>query len=270
MSQLNSLTLNSFLSSSTFDMELKIMPPSLFYRLRLLLKHSLRIAFLPWPKYTFNDLAVAQDAIDGMRFQSMAQLLSQSKEGHLLLTQKPLLSITNIDWEYLSTLPQNTFGYAVWRHFTDNNILEEPDLGVSPLDWGPEAEYVKQRYRQTHDFRHVLLGLGISGKEEVLLNIYQASQFFLLLNALIGLFGLLKHGWHRPAHTCRSTIKAFREGKKSLFLMRLSYEDLWEKDLGQLRTELNLSPVGTLYPAVTSASQEQKAPIAPVNAHANA
>ena len=224
--------------------------PTFALRLWLLLKHCSRIAFLPWPKYTFHDLATAQDAIDGARFQAMVDRLKKTDAGQRLLKERPQLSIQSIDWAYLSTLPQHTFGYAVWHHFASHNLLSEPDLGTSPLNWGPEAEYIKDRYRQTHDFRHVLLGLGISGKDEVLLNIFQASQFFLLLNALIGCFGLLKHGWHRPLQTLRSALKAFREGKRSSFLMTLHFETLWEKDLRELRSELNISPVGGLYPAL--------------------
>ena len=217
------------------------------FRFYLMVKHCARIAFLPWPKYTFHDLATAQDTIDGRRFQRMSEQLSRTQSGQKLLTQKPKLSVSSINWTYLSQLPEHTFGHAVWLHFSTHNLFEEPDLGVPQINWGPDAEYIKDRYRQTHDFRHVLLGLGITGKEEVLLNIFQASQFFLLLNALIGFFGLLKHGWHHPIHTLRSAIKAIKIGRNSQFTMELPYEELWDQDLNELRKKLNIVPIGLLY-----------------------
>ena len=77
------------------------------------------------------------------------------------MIERPHLSIDSIDWESLSALPAHSFGYCVWHHFYAHQILEEPDLGDKHFHWGDEAEYIKDRFRQTHDFRHVLLGLGM-------------------------------------------------------------------------------------------------------------
>lgn len=222
----------------------------LCFRFKLLLKHTLRIAFLPWPKYTFNDLATAQDALDGPRFQKMSRILKKSCSGRRLLSEKPGLNVSNVDWNYLAGLPTNSFGYCVWHHFISNDILNEPDLGTSPFFWGKDAEYTKDRFRQTHDFRHVLLGLGITGREEVLVNIFQASQFFLFLSALIGFAGTLKHGWYQPIRMLGDILKSIREGKKCQVLIDVRFEVLWERDINELRTEFNLKPVGDHYPPV--------------------
>lgn len=116
---------------------------SLLFRLFIFVKHSFRIAFLPWPKYTFNDLTTAQDAIDGPRFEAMSTRFKESTSGQKLLKDRPMLSFGTMNWKYLSELPVHTIGYCVWHHFVSNDIFEEPDLGRPRIKWNNEGEYIK-------------------------------------------------------------------------------------------------------------------------------
>ena len=235
-------------TSSIFNDSPKSKNPGFLRRTSLAVKHSAKVLFLPWPHYSFEDLATVQDAVDGPRFQQMARRMKETNEGRQLLIDRPALSIDTIDWEALSALPTDSFGYCVWHHFYGNQILEEPDLGEKHFDWGDEAEYTKDRFRQTHDFRHVLLGLGISGSDEVLVNVHQANQHPLILSRLIAVGGAIKHGFTHARRMILSIIRTRRSARKSAFLPALRYEDYWHWSIHDLREHLNLVPVGRHYP----------------------
>ena len=227
--------------------------PSYLVRARALLYHSARILFLRWPAYTFDDLAAVQDCLDGPAFQGAAARMALDPHGRALLEARPDLGIAMVDWQALSTLPIDSFGYNVWHHFYANGILEEVALGPPIVQWGEAAEFAKARYRATHDIRHVLLGLGITGHEEVVLQTFQCAQLFQKLSALIVVFGGLKHmlidrEWR--AILTRAP-QAWRVGRRARFLLHLPAEDLWSTPLAEVRALYGITPVGSAYPVAT-------------------
>lgn len=224
--------------------------PSLGLRLRKVLHHSARILFNRWPGYTFDDLAAVQDCLDGPAFQNAADKLSQHADGRALLQARPDLGIHTVDWVALSQLPVDTLGYNLWHHFYTNGLLHEVPLGPPIVQWGAAAEFAKSRYRATHDLRHVLLGLGVQGHEEVVLQTFQCAQLPQKLSALIVTLGGLKHAlidgqWRALA---RGIPRAWRLGRCTPFLLTLPVESMWEVPLVQVRQALGITPLGPLYP----------------------
>ena len=235
-------------SHASISADIPIENPTGLRRLWLVLKHATRVALLPWPRYTFHDLATIQDAVDGPRFKQMTTRMSESDEGLSILREKPELSIESIDWRYLSSLPTDSFGYNVWHHFHSHHLLEPVHLGQSIFHWGESTEYAKDRFRKTHDFRHVLLGVGIRGQDEVLVNVVQASQDPLILSFMISLIGGIKHSVPRPLLLLNGMWRAWRTGREAEYLPSVFFEEYWEWSLSELRTRLNIEPVGSAYP----------------------
>ncbi len=224
--------------------------PTLLLRVRVFAYHGARLLFLKWPDYTFDDLAAMQDTLDGPAFQRAAQKLAQEPEGRRLLEQRPNLGIDTVDWQTLSMLPLDTLGYNVWHHFYSNGLLKHVVLGPPKMQWGEEAEFAKARYRATHDLRHVMLGLGVEGYEEVVLQTFQCAQLYQNLSALIVLLGGLKHilmdGRWREVFSLAP--KAWRVGRQARFLLHMPAEEMWTLSLEQVRADYGIVPVGRRYP----------------------
>jgi ubiquinone biosynthesis protein COQ4 len=176
--------------------------------------------------------------------------MSSSEEGRRILSEQPEISLSAVDWRWLSTLPIETLGYNFWHHFYANGILEDVDLGESLIAYDPDTEYAKKRYRQTHDARHVLCGLGLEGYEEVVLQTFQYAQLPQVLSAGIVIFGGLKHilidwKWREVLY---GVPKAWRAGRAADLLCNIYLEELWEQPLETVREEYSVAPVRGLYP----------------------
>ena len=233
--------------------------PSLAFRLGIFLKHGSRILFNRYPGYTFDDLAAIQDCLDGPAFQRMARSMRADPVGARILQERPCLEIATVDWAWLSSLPIDSLGYNFWHHFYANGILQEITLGEPVVRWDEQTEFVKRRYRVTHDLRHVLLGIGIEGYEEVLIQTFQFAQQPQILSAAIVIGGGLMHALiDRKLKEIVSLVPhAWRAGKQAKFLSNLYCEELWETPLEEVRRMLNITPIGDRYPV------QQRHPDAP-------
>jgi ubiquinone biosynthesis protein COQ4 len=224
--------------------------PTILQRIRIFVRHGSRILFRRWPNYTFADLAACQDAADGPAFQAISRRMRESETGRRILEQRPEISVNALDWRWLSTLPIDTLGYNFWHHFYSNGILEDLDLGKKYIEWDPETEFAKKRYRETHDARHVLVGLGIDGYEEIVLQTFQFAQQPQILSAGIVLLGGLKHlllDW-KWREIFSGVPQAWRAGKAAHELILIYLEELWEVPLEEVRARYGIKVVGKHYP----------------------
>lgn len=224
--------------------------PTWLQRIRVFFVHGSRILFRRWPDYSFDDLAAIQDTLDGPAFTRAAERMARDPEGAAILRDRPRLSVSTVDWDHLRGLPPHTLGHCFWHHFAANDLLEEVELAAPQWPWPPETEYAKQRYRETHDLRHVLTGLGVSDVEEVLLQAFQFVQLPQVLSlgivVLGGLkFALLDGQWRR---LLRDLPRAVRSARRARFLSNVRFEELWERPLEEVRAELGLEPIGAAYP----------------------
>jgi ubiquinone biosynthesis protein COQ4 len=208
--------------------------------------------FNRWPGYTFADLAAIQDSVDGWAFHQIAERMRGSRAGRRLLRERPEITVAAV--EALQHLPEGSLGRAFWYHMASNDILEMPDLGVPSLPWDEDTQYARDRYRQTHDVRHTLLGVGIEGHEEVILQTFQFAQQPQFLSAGIVLLGGLKHAlldgkWRL---LLRKVPQAWRAGKVAVDLSSVHFESLWHLPLEDARRALNLTPICGAAPTRTA------------------
>lgn len=227
-----------------------VQQPSLVSRIRAFAHHGGRILFNRFPGYTFDDLAACQDALDGPAFQNVARRMLEDPVGKKLMSEQPRINQADVDWAALSRMPIDSLGYNLWHHFYANGILEDVPLGEPLVRWDEQTEYAKWRYRETHDIRHVLVGVGVDGYEEVILQTFQCAQQFQILSAGIVIGGGLKHAVidQRFVDLVRGVPKAWRAGKQAKFLSNVYYEDFWETPLEIVRERLNITPIGDVYP----------------------
>jgi ubiquinone biosynthesis protein COQ4 len=179
------------------------------------------------------------------RFRQIQAELEATPEGRRLLAERPELSSDHVDYEALRRLPATTFGGAYARHLDDNGITADYQAAATRHVDDPDMAYLMRRFRQTHDVWHALLGIGISGHEEVLIHYFSYGQLRLPVSAMIMLFGSLKHlvleqRWEALLH---SALEAYRAGRDAAPLLPVYWEDLWELPLADVRERYRVRPL---------------------------
>ena len=109
-------------------------------------------------------------------------------EGAQILKDKPRVNSTTWNFDELLTLPEESFGHKYAFYMLG--------LGLSPDERplvkyvaNPEHAYILQRYKETHDMTHKLLGYGITVSEEIAVKWFEMVQTELPMNALASFVG---------------------------------------------------------------------------------
>lgn len=147
-------------------------------------------------------------------------------------------------------MPLDSLGYNFWHHLYSNGILQDVNFDDPVVRYDKHTEYAKTRYRETHDLRHVMLGVGISGPDEVILQSFQCAQLFQYLSLGIITIGAVKFAITEgeTMRMFRCQPKAWQVGKNATFLSNVYFEKHWETPLEDFRRMHNITAVGDAYP----------------------
>jgi len=166
-----------------------------------------------------------------------------TEEGRALMAERPHLA--DISLEHLRSLSDGTLGRE-WVRFLDRHHLSvETTKQPTPWTSGDKEAYVLHRIRQSHDLWHVLLGLGTSGHEEVLVHAFSLAQTGLPCSIAIIVLGALKHmvlegRWQVLQH---QLAEAHRVGSHADPLLAVFWERHLEEPLDLVRQRLRLTPI---------------------------
>jgi ubiquinone biosynthesis protein COQ4 len=179
------------------------------------------------------------------RYRRVLAEMSSSDDYHDLLHDRPELSSEQVDYDALRALPATTLGGAYVRHLDSNGITADSQAAATHYVDDPDMAYLMRRFRQTHDVWHALLGLGVTGHEEVIIHWFSWGQLRLPVSALIMVFGTMKHlvlerRWGALRH---SALEAYRTGRDAKPLLGVYWEHLWEQPLDQVRARFDLHPL---------------------------
>lgn len=179
------------------------------------------------------------------RFRRIQAELEATPEGRRLLAERPELSSELVDYDRLRTLPATTLGGAYVRHLDDNGITADYQAAATRHVADPDMAYLMRRFRQTHDVWHALLGIGITGHEEVLIHWFSWGQLRLPVSAMIMFFGSLKHlvlerRWQALRH---SALEAYRAGRDAAPLLGVIWEDRWDEPIADVRAAYRIQPL---------------------------
>jgi ubiquinone biosynthesis protein Coq4 len=103
---------------------------------------------------------------------------------------------------------------------------------------------------ETHDFWHVLTGFGFNMEGEfgvagVYLSQLRNNTFFAFMLALVLVKDIWKDRDHLGEHL-RAFCEGYQIGRRSLPLVGLNWSQLWQRDIEELRRELNISAEGRI------------------------
>ncbi|MES1904369.1 MAG: Ubiquinone biosynthesis protein [Paramarteilia canceri] len=117
----------------------------------------------------------------GLFLKTRDKMLSDD-EGRKILREQPTIDNCFLDKVRKSNLKKNTFGYA-YQNFIESNGFYGDRTPVKFVE-DANLRYVIKRYREIHDFLHVILNLKPDYSGELTLKMFEFCQF----NSLAGLF----------------------------------------------------------------------------------
>ena len=191
-----------------------------------------------------QELAILGEVTGERVLRTMHLRMCQDPQGLRILEDKPRLrtgtSSNLINLDALRSLPESTFGRQYVRFIDQHGFHPNERASVQYVD-DPELAYVMLRFREMHDFWHVLFDLPPSELGEIGLKLVELVQTGLPVCALSGLLGPLRLSAGERGHVWSRYVPwAHRQGLKCPNLLCVYYEREFETDLEELRAQLEI------------------------------
>lgn len=177
-------------------------------------------------------------ALNGPHLPALMGRIAGDPDGLALLSERPTIDSKTVDWARLRALPISTLGGAYARYLDDNKL--DPDLFQAPPALPEIPRWVAQRIRQTHDVWHVLTSYAPDVPGELALQAFTYAQLGAPSARLVAMLGTL----FKAPRSARMVWDGYLRGKAAAFLPVVRFEELWERDLEELRRELRVRSPG--------------------------
>ncbi|EFP80984.1 Ubiquinone biosynthesis protein [Puccinia graminis f. sp. tritici] len=192
--------------------------------------------------YRADMIAVLSETTGGPFLARLRDQMLADEAGRRLLRDRPRINTSTVDLISLDQLPQGTFGkeYCNWLRWC--NVSPDTREPVRFID-SPELAYVMQRYRECHDFYHVISGpfpVNISG--EIVVKWVELANMGLPVAGLSAIFGPLRLASEKRRELLRTYVPwALRMGSSCKPLICVEWEKHWETPIDQLKRSLGIS-----------------------------
>ena len=104
--------------------------------------------------------------------QEIKVKMEETSSGRELLLNKPLITSKSLDLPRLRLLPSNTLGHAYAQYVDDHGFSADERDAVRFIQ-DADLAYVVARYRQVHDFWHILCDLPPTETGELALKMFE-------------------------------------------------------------------------------------------------
>lgn len=180
---------------------------------------------------------------DLTNFKSLHYLrekILESDEGRLIISEKPRISEESVNFKNLGNLDKNTLGFRYYKYMTENSFTPNERPIVKYIQ-DRELSYVNQRYKETHDFYHVLLEMDRTLIDEVAVKWFEAEHLKLSSSSMGGLFGIMTLKPQEIFNLYNKLLPGLINiARNAKFLLGIYYEKRLEQDINDLRKELNI------------------------------
>jgi ubiquinone biosynthesis protein COQ4 len=209
-----------------------------FERLTLLLNYSIDAIKDP----SNGDAVSAVGDLSNMNsLQFIKDKMLSDKIGRQILEEKPRIREDQFDFDKLKSYSENTLGKNYYNFMSKYNFKPD-ERPICKYYTDLESAYILQRYREIHDFIHVLLGYDIDVIDELAVKIYESLHLKLPSAAIASLFGsigLLSIGEMTKLFSIYIPhVKINSEN--NFFIMNISFENCLEKDINEMRKDLRI------------------------------
>uniref|UniRef100_A0A915PP13 Ubiquinone biosynthesis protein COQ4 homolog, mitochondrial n=1 Tax=Setaria digitata TaxID=48799 RepID=A0A915PP13_9BILA len=163
--------------------------------------------------------------------------------GRKILRDRPRITSATVDLTFLRTLPHGTLGkeYSLFLERLNTTPDERP--AVKFIDDGDDLLYIMQRYRETHDFNHVILQMKTTMLEEVTVKYFEGMQLGLPMCVLGGALSGLRLGpKHRRAFVLHYLPWCMEQAVNSQLLIAVDWENHFEVPISELQKACSITP----------------------------
>jgi ubiquinone biosynthesis protein COQ4 len=131
------------------------------------------------------------DVTGELQARRIKDRLLATHRGRKLLREKPVITEEGLNFSNLKNFPQGSLGKEYYEYMSSHGFCADERSVVRYITC-PDTAYVMARYRQVHDFWHVLSGLPPTVLTEIALKWYELKVTGLPVCALSGLLGPLR------------------------------------------------------------------------------
>ena len=192
--------------------------------------------------YRDDMVAVCGETTACFALEGMRKKMQADKTGRRILAEKPRLSSSTINLKILKALPQKTFGRQYVDMLSKFGITPDSRKPVKFVD-DPEHAYILQRYREVHDFNHLLLNQPTNLRGEVVVKWFEAIQTNLPMCWLAAFGGTFRLNSRQRHDLVNQDLFSgvLHIAKKSNFFMNIYFEDWFSEDIDDLRNEIKIN-----------------------------
>ena len=162
-----------------------------------------------------------------------------SPTGRRILRDRPRITSKTMPVEYLRSLPDESVGRAYVAWLDREGVTSDTRDRVRYID-DEECAYVMQRYRECHDFYHVITGLPVIIEGEIAVKAFEFANTLLPMTGL-STFAVLRL---KPVERARFWNVympwAISSGLGSKDVINVYWEEQLERNVGDLRRELGI------------------------------
>ena len=191
--------------------------------------------------------------------------------GNKVLEERPRVNTSNVNVVELLKMKKNTFGYSYGKFLDGHGFNPDDRPSVKYVD-DEELAYVITRYREIHDFAHVICGLPPTVFGEVALKWFEMAQTNVPMTALSAFVGPLRPDLSSEERTMlkKYVLWACKAGPTSELLLNVYFEKHYEKPLEELQREVfgesnffNMPQIGFKKSSKTTGSKKRRKPLSP-------
>jgi ubiquinone biosynthesis protein COQ4 len=187
-------------------------------------------------------VALLGEATGGPALAALRRQMAGTPDGAWLLTHRPRVRGAAFSVAALAAHPPGSLGAAYAAYVAAHGFSADARSEVRLLD-DPELAYVMARYREVHDFWHVLAELPPTVLGEVALKWLEMVQTGLPVAALAALVGPARlRAKERAVLRTVYAPWALRAGRACVPLIAVRYEELLPRPLDEVRRALRLEP----------------------------
>ncbi|ODV80363.1 ubiquinone biosynthesis protein COQ4, mitochondrial [Suhomyces tanzawaensis NRRL Y-17324] len=160
--------------------------------------------------------------------------------GRQLLRERPRITSTSLNLEYLRLLPENSIGNTYIKWLDREGVSPDTRVPVRFIE-DEELAYIYQRYRECHDFYHAVTGLPIIIEGEIAVKVFEFMNIGIPMSGLGALFAPLRLKRSQKERLYNIYYPwAFRSGLNSKPLINVYWENILTKDVNEFRAEMGI------------------------------
>jgi len=159
-----------------------------------------------------------------------------------------------VQLDALAQCPPGSLGNAFYRLIVDNKfdleVLDRDALALGNLM--PPLNYLNTRILQAHDLWHIVGGYDVTQLHEIAISAFQLAQFGHSYSAMFLSFVVTISAFGEPAGfslVMETIVSAWTHGRETPPLMRIEWENVWQRSAQSIREEYGIAPYQSPYPA---------------------